>query len=109
MPTETWFVVIPLLVYLGLTALPAGRPALLGIAAVAVGSAGLSVFGLAGGQSGILAAVGLISGSAIAMAALVQILRRNLGADRSVWVYPALVVMGLIAGAWVMWQQMMGG
>jgi hypothetical protein len=39
----------------------------------------------------------------------VQILRRNLGADRSVWVYPALVVTGLIAGAWVMWQQMMGG
>lgn len=104
MPQQVLFVVVPLVVYLVLVSLPAGRKALIGIAVAAVVMAVVSVVGSSGGASGTLAAIGLFSGSAIAMAALVQLLRRNLGTARSVWTYPALVAAGLAASAAVIFQ-----
>jgi hypothetical protein len=106
MSPETMFLAVPLVVYLALAALPAGRPALWGIALAVVLAILAAMLGMSESNSGMLAVLGLFSGSAIAMAAMVQILRRGLGEGRAVWTYPALVLAGMVAGGAVVFQMM---
>lgn len=94
------FLCIPLAVYLILVALPRGRMAVIGVglaSVLAILTAGIGMLTV-GAEA--LAAIGLFSASAVTLAALVQVLRRTLGPDRPAWVYPALVLFGLVAGGW---------
>jgi hypothetical protein len=98
MPNFGWTLVVPIALYLGLAALPTGRPAFVGLVTAALAAIAVSAAGIQFESTGVVAAIGLLSGSVVALASMIQLLRRGLGAGRSPWVYPALVGTGLVAG-----------
>lgn len=102
------FLLGPLAIYLVLAALPRGRVALIGIGVAAVVAIACAVVGTLFDGAGVFAAFGFFAASAVTLAAMVQLLRRGLGPDRPYWVYPALVVFGLVAGGWPLLQILRG-
>lgn len=100
------FLCIPLALYLALVALPRGRMALIGVGLAGVLAILTTGFGMLTHGAEAIGAIGFFSASAVTLAALVQVLRRALGPDRPVWVYPALVVFGLGAGGWPLMKMM---
>lgn len=89
------FIGLPIATYLALASLRQGRPAMIGILSAAV-VAGLGFIMQSGGNDGYTTAMIMLIFSAIALAALVQVLRRAIGKGRPAWVYPALVVLALV-------------
>ncbi len=102
------FAAVPLAVFLVLVALPRGRPALIGIGGAAlVAIVGTALMVTLDG-TGFGAALGMLAGSAIALAAIAQALRQALGPGRPRWVYPVIVLVALIAGSWPLVQSLGG-
>lgn len=91
------FIGIPVAAYLALAALPRGRPALIGIPLAAVLFAVLWVTMASGNSDSYLVALIGFLFSAATLAAIVQILRHVIGTGRPGWVYPALVLVALLA------------
>ncbi len=97
MPIVILFVAVPLVVYLSLAALPRGKPAVVGIIAAIIAAGFAWVTGEAQGDASLLRALTLLAVSAIALAAIIQGFRSVLGEGRPRWVYPALVLAGVLA------------
>ncbi len=91
--------VLPVALYVALAALPRGRPAMLGLVAAGLLAvlAAVSLAALGLGGAGLATAV--LSVAATALAALMQALRRALGAGRAAWLYPVIVIAAPFAGS----------
>lgn len=89
------FIGVPAATFLGLAAISRGRPALIGCVVALLLTAILFVAGDGSADSYWLALVMLI-GSAIVLAAVVQVLRMMIGPDRPGWVYPLIVGLALM-------------
>ncbi|MFN3935990.1 MAG: hypothetical protein ACK4KW_00290 [Gemmobacter sp.] len=96
---------VPIAAYLSLVTLDQGRPAQLGIVLAAVIATAAY---LLSGEGTFVRLVAILTGGAVALAALVQLLRSFLPAERGAWVYPALVVLAL-AGAVLPALRLIGG
>ena len=92
------FIGLPVATYLALASLRRGRPAVIGVLGAAV-ITGLLFVTQANAADGYSTAVSMLVFSAIALAALVQVLRMMIGLGRPWWVYPLIVVSALaVAG-----------
>jgi hypothetical protein len=89
---------VPLVVFLALVALPRGRPALTGLAGAVGLAVAFTLAMMAMDAAAIGIALGILSGSAVALAAVAQALRHALGAGRPAWIYPLIIAATLIAG-----------
>lgn len=90
------FAVIPMVVFVGLAALPRGRPALIGIVGAAALAILVTVAMLLFDTTGMGAAIAMLSGSAVALAGVAQALRQALGPGRPAWLYPLIVLSALL-------------
>ena len=89
------FIGLPVATYLILAALSPGRTAWIGIIVALMIAAGAWVMQMSNGDSYTVALIMLII-SAIALAGLVQLIRRALGPDRPRWAYPLTVLLALL-------------
>jgi 4-amino-4-deoxy-L-arabinose transferase-like glycosyltransferase len=89
------FIGVPVVIYLILAALPRGRAALIGIGVAALIAALVWVRQSANDDS-LTVATATLAFAAIALAGLVQILRSAIGVGRPRWVYPLIVLLGLV-------------
>jgi hypothetical protein len=92
------FAVLPVVLYLALAALPRGRPAMLGLAVAGTLAVLGTVVFAAVDLGGFGLALAILSFAAVALAALVQAVRRVLAPGRAVWLYPGIVIAALVAG-----------
>ena len=95
------FIGLPAATYLALASLRQGRLAMMGIFGMAV-ITGLSVVLRTGAENGYSTARGMLVFSAIALAALVQVLRLMIGPGRPRWVYPAIVALAFLGAGFPM-------
>ena len=100
------FIGLPFATYLILVSLRRGRPAVLGIFGATVVT-GLFFVTQTGAEDGFSTALAMLVFSAIALAALVQVLRLMIGPARPRWVYPAIVILGFL-GAGIPMIKMLG-
>ncbi|EEW25203.1 hypothetical protein [Rhodobacter ferrooxidans] len=89
---------LPICSYLALCALPKGRVAAIGVSLAAVVAAGFWLAGVGVEVVGDRLALIKVMFAAIALAALLQWLRTQLGAKPPRWIYPALVVLAMAEG-----------
>lgn len=91
------FIGLPVASYLALASLPPGRPALIGLAIAGLLFGVLWVMlGIGSSDSYMVALIGFLF-SAVALAAIVQVIRHIIGVGRPRWVYPAIVIVALLA------------
>ena len=98
---------IPFLTYLALVVLPRGRITFIGFGLATLIAALVWVRQIASVDSVTVAITTLVF-SAIALAGLVQILRSALGPGRPKWVYPLIVVLGLLGAGLPLFVAMRG-
>ena len=95
MEVAVTFIGLPVATYLALASLRRGRPAVIGVLGAAV-ITGLLFVTQAAAEGGYSTAISMLVFSAIALAALVQVLRMMIGLGRPSWVYPLIVVLALV-------------
>lgn len=100
------FIGLPAATHLALASLRQGRLAMMGIFGMAV-ITGLSVVLRTGAENGYSTALGMLVFSAIALAALVQVLRLMIGPGRPRWINPVTVVLAFL-GAGIPMIKMLG-
>ena len=95
MEVAVTFIGLPVATYLALASLRRGRPAVIGVLGAAV-ITGLLFVTQAAAEGGYSTAISMLVFSAIALAALVQVLRMMIGLGRPSWVYPVMVALALV-------------